>query len=133
MFSRYSTTYSNASCVQTLCTTVRIEMKSNRNDDHRVDFSIRGLVKAKALNEQVASMDKIVGQMKTNKEQVYKPVQQLKQRIDQLIKEITVRLSVDHFHRRMNFCLFRIHRSLQHRLIRRPTILLHRLNENFVD
>lgn len=36
-------------------------------------------------------MDKVVGQMKTNKEQVYKPVQQLKQRIDQLIKEITVR------------------------------------------
>ncbi|CAF1034350.1 unnamed protein product [Rotaria sordida] len=50
---------------------------------------IRGLVKVKALHEQVASMEKIVGQMKFNKEQVYKQVQQLRQRIDQLINEIT--------------------------------------------
>lgn len=45
----------------------------------------------KALNEQVASMEKVVGQMKMNKEQIAKPVQQLKQRVDQLIHEITVR------------------------------------------
>lgn len=59
---------------------------------------IRGLVKVKALHEQVASMEKIVGQMKANKEQVQKQVQQLRQRIDQLIHDITVRfhLSVDH-------------------------------------
>ena len=53
-------------------------------------FRIRGLVKVKALHEQVASMEKIVGQMKVNKEQVSKQVQQLRQRIDQLINEITV-------------------------------------------
>jgi peptidoglycan hydrolase CwlO-like protein len=53
---------------------------------------IRGLVKVKALHEQVASMEKIVGQMKVNKEQVHKQVQQLRQRIDQLINEITVSL-----------------------------------------
>lgn len=35
-------------------------------------------------------MEKIVGQMKVNKEQVQKQVQQLRQRIDQLINEITV-------------------------------------------
>ncbi|CAF1462018.1 unnamed protein product [Adineta ricciae] len=50
---------------------------------------IRGLVKVKALHEQVASMEKIVGQMKVNKEQVSKQVQQLRQRVDQLINEIT--------------------------------------------
>ena len=51
---------------------------------------IRGLVKVKTLHDQVASMEKIVGQMKVNKEQVSKQVQQLKQKVDQLIKEITV-------------------------------------------
>jgi phage shock protein A len=51
---------------------------------------IRGLVKVKALHEQVASMEKIVGQMKVNKEQVQKQVQQLRQRVDQLINDITV-------------------------------------------
>lgn len=51
---------------------------------------IRGLVKAKALHEQVASMQKIAEQMKANKEQVYQQIQQLKQRIDQLINEIAV-------------------------------------------
>jgi outer membrane murein-binding lipoprotein Lpp len=35
-------------------------------------------------------MEKIVGQMKVNKEQVSKQVQQLRQRIDQLINDITV-------------------------------------------
>ncbi|CAF4984142.1 unnamed protein product, partial [Rotaria sp. Silwood1] len=50
---------------------------------------IRGLVKVKALHEQVASMEKIVGQMKVNKEQVSKQVHQLRQRIDQLMHEIT--------------------------------------------
>jgi phage shock protein A len=49
-------------------------------------------VKVKALHEQVASMEKIVGQMKVNKEQVHKQVQQLRQRIDQLINDITVGL-----------------------------------------
>ncbi|UJR27958.1 hypothetical protein I4U23_009216 [Adineta vaga] len=49
---------------------------------------IRGLVKVKALHEQVADMEKIVGQMKINKELVLKPVKQLSQRIDQLINEI---------------------------------------------
>ncbi len=48
------------------------------------------MVKVKALHEQVASMEKIVGQMKVNKEQVHKQVQQLRQRIDQLINDITV-------------------------------------------
>jgi phage shock protein A len=48
------------------------------------------LVKVNALHEQVASMEKIVKQMKVNKEQVYKQVQQLRQRIDQLTHEITV-------------------------------------------
>ncbi|CAF3259292.1 unnamed protein product [Rotaria socialis] len=50
---------------------------------------IRGLVKVKALHEQVASMEKFVTQLKANKEQVYKQVHQLRQRIDQLIHEIT--------------------------------------------
>ncbi|CAF0806431.1 unnamed protein product [Adineta steineri] len=50
---------------------------------------IRGLVKVKALHEQAASMEKIAGQMKANKEQVHKQVQQLRQRIDQLINDIT--------------------------------------------
>ncbi|CAF0970423.1 unnamed protein product [Rotaria sordida] len=50
---------------------------------------IRGLIKVKALLEQVASMENIVGQMKVNKEQVYKQVHQLRQQIDQLINEIT--------------------------------------------
>ncbi|CAF3308813.1 unnamed protein product [Rotaria socialis] len=49
---------------------------------------IRGLVKAKALHEQVAAMEKIASQMKTNKEQVYQQIHQLKQSIDQLIHEI---------------------------------------------
>lgn len=35
-------------------------------------------------------MEKAVAQMKANKEQVSKPVHQLKQRVDQLINEITV-------------------------------------------
>ena len=52
---------------------------------------IRGLVKAKALHEQVASMEKIASKMKVNKEQVYQQIHQLKQRIDQLINDITVR------------------------------------------
>ncbi|CAF4576658.1 unnamed protein product, partial [Rotaria sp. Silwood2] len=52
---------------------------------------IQGLVKVKALYEQVSSMEKIVRQMKLNKEQVYKSVQQLRQRIDQLVNEITNR------------------------------------------
>jgi len=38
----------------------------------------------------VASMEKIAGQMKVNKEQVYQQIHQLKQRIDQLINEIAV-------------------------------------------
>ncbi|CAF4187090.1 unnamed protein product, partial [Rotaria sp. Silwood2] len=52
---------------------------------------IQGLVKVKVLYEQVSSMEKIVRQMKLNKEQVYKSVQQLRQRIDQLVNEITNR------------------------------------------
>jgi hypothetical protein len=51
---------------------------------------IRGLVKAKALHEQVGSMEKIAGKMKVNKDQVYQHIHQLKQRIDQLINQITV-------------------------------------------
>ena len=51
---------------------------------------IRGLVKAKALHEQVAGMEKIATQMKANKEQTYQQIHQLKQRIDQLIQQITV-------------------------------------------
>ncbi len=35
-------------------------------------------------------MEKIAGQMKVNKEQVYQQIHQLKQRIDQLINEIAV-------------------------------------------
>ncbi len=38
-------------------------------------------------------MEKIAGQMKVNKEQVYQQIHQLKQRIDQLINQITVSLS----------------------------------------
>ncbi|CAF2825003.1 unnamed protein product [Rotaria sp. Silwood2] len=49
---------------------------------------IRGLVKAKALHEQVASMEKIAAQMKVNKEQIYQQIHQLKQRVDQLINQI---------------------------------------------
>ncbi len=60
----------------------------------------------KALHEQVASMEKIVGQMKVNKEQVQKQVQQLRQRIDQLINEITVGFSMSVLPSKM---LFRIH------------------------
>ena len=60
-------------------------------------FRIKGLVKVKALHEQVASMEKIVGQMKANKEQVQKQVHQLRQRVDQLINDITVRISSSFF------------------------------------
>ena len=58
---------------------------------------IRGLVKAKALHEQVASMEKIAGQTKVNKEQVSQQVHQLKQRIDQLINDISVNSSESNF------------------------------------
>jgi len=51
---------------------------------------IRGLVKAKALHEQVGSMETVAGKMKVNKEQVYQQIQQLRQRVDQLINDITV-------------------------------------------
>lgn len=51
---------------------------------------IRGLVKVKALHDQVASMEQIVGQMKANKDQISKQVKKLKQRVDQLIYDITV-------------------------------------------
>jgi hypothetical protein len=54
----------------------------------------------------VASMEKIIGQMKVNKEQVQKQVQQLRQRIDQLINEITVGFSMSVLPYKM---LFRIH------------------------
>ncbi len=37
-------------------------------------------------------MEKIAGKMKVNKEQVYQQIHQLKQRIDQLINDITVGL-----------------------------------------
>ncbi|CAF4877025.1 unnamed protein product, partial [Rotaria sp. Silwood1] len=50
---------------------------------------IRGLVKSKALHEQVASMEKIAAQMKANKEQIYKQIHQLKERVDQLIHQIS--------------------------------------------
>ena len=60
-------------------------------------FSIRGLVKVKALHEQVASMEKIVAQMKVNKEQVQKQVHQLRQRIDQLLNDITVSFQLNKF------------------------------------
>ena len=53
-------------------------------------FRIRGLVKAKALHQQVASMEKIAGQVNDNKEKIYKKIHELKQRIDQLINQITV-------------------------------------------
>lgn len=91
MFNSNSKSYSNAFDFQTLCTTV--ETKKNLSIDKCLffySFSIRGLVKVKALHEQVASMEKIVGQMKVNKEQVQKQVQQLRQRIDQLIQDISV-------------------------------------------
>ncbi len=64
--------------------------------------SIRGLVKAKALHEQVASMEKIAAQMKANKEKVHKKIHELKQRIDQLIHDITVSF-IEH-KRRGNSC-----------------------------
>ncbi len=54
---------------------------------------IRGLVKAKALHEQVGSMENVAGKMKVNKEQVYQQIQQLRQRVDQLINDITVSFS----------------------------------------
>ncbi|CAF0726267.1 unnamed protein product [Didymodactylos carnosus] len=50
---------------------------------------IRGLIKVKALHAQVASMEQIANQMKINKEQVVKQVQQLQQRVDELIGKIT--------------------------------------------
>jgi peptidoglycan hydrolase CwlO-like protein len=51
---------------------------------------IRGLVKSKALHEQVTSMQHIVSQLKANKDQVQKEIEQLKQRVNQLINDITV-------------------------------------------
>jgi hypothetical protein len=50
-------------------------------------------VKAKALHEQVGSMENVAGKMKVNKEQVYQQIQQLRQRVDQLINDITVSFS----------------------------------------
>lgn len=48
------------------------------------------MVKTKALYEQVASMEKIAGQLKVNKDQIYQQIHQLKQRIDKNIHEIAV-------------------------------------------
>lgn len=42
-------------------------------------------------------MEKVVGQMRVNKDQVSKQVQQLRQRIDQLIKDITVSVSTSDY------------------------------------
>ena len=60
---------------------------------------IRGLVKAKALHEQVAGMEKDCrsdeGQQRTK---LSTDCHQLKQRIDQLIHEITVSVTRDVFH-----------------------------------
>ncbi len=44
-------------------------------------------------------MEKIAGQMKVNKEQVYQQIHQLKQRIDQLINEIAVSFIEQIYHR----------------------------------
>lgn len=91
MYYGYSTAYSNAFGVQTLCTTVD---DRNEHEERNIEWifscRIRGLVKAKALHEQVAGMEKIATQMKANKEQMYQQIHQLKQRIDQLIHQITV-------------------------------------------
>ena len=51
---------------------------------------IRGLVKTKALHEQISAMEQITERMKVNKEQVHQQVEQLKQRVNQLIADITV-------------------------------------------
>jgi hypothetical protein len=52
-------------------------------------------------------MEKIVAQMKANKEQVQKQVQQLRQRIDQLLNDITVSFVLNKF--MSNYLSFRIH------------------------
>ena len=74
----------------------RILSSMNRPIDQLfVRCRIRGLVKAKTLYEQVASMEQVASQVKANKEQIYQQIHQLKQRIDQLIHEITV--EINHF------------------------------------
>lgn len=64
---------------------------------------IRGLVKAKALHEQVAGMEKIATQLKANKEQIYEQIHQLKQRIDQLIHQIAVTIFTSMFFQCLSF------------------------------
>ena len=88
MFGRDSTARSNAFGLQK----IRAEVRSMEIHVgfYSSMFRIRGLIKVKTLHEQVASMEKVVAQTKTNKDQIQKQVQQLKQRVDQLIKEITV-------------------------------------------
>ena len=47
-------------------------------------------MKTKALHEQITAMEQITERMKVNKEQVHQQVEQLKQRVNQLIADITV-------------------------------------------
>jgi len=50
---------------------------------------IRGLVKSKALHEQIKAMEQLIVPMKINKDQIQKQIEDLRRRIDQLINDIT--------------------------------------------
>lgn len=52
---------------------------------------IRGLVKSKALHEQIKAMEQLIIPMKINKDQIQKQIEELRHRINQLIDNITVK------------------------------------------
>lgn len=56
---------------------------------------IRGLVKSKALHEQIKAMEQLIVPMKINKDQIQKQIEDLRHRIDQLINDITVKIDLE--------------------------------------
>lgn len=73
---------------------VLIKIKKKIQFNKILYHRIQGMVRAKALHEQVTSMEKVAAQMKSNREQVYQQIHQLKQHIDQLIHQIAVSLDI---------------------------------------
>lgn len=98
MLHRYSTSHSNVHRLQTLCSSVR--MRDTRSSSSSLEplfssFSIRGLVKTKALHEQIKSMEQLILPIKGNKDQVKKQIEDLRQTIDRLIGAIMVEIVLE--------------------------------------
>ena len=71
---------------------------------------IRGLVKSKALHEQIKAMEQLILPMKINKDQIQKQIEELRQRINQLIDNITVRTIIKKDKSSSSYFAFRTHR-----------------------